>query len=322
MQAVYYSETMTPFQASTKANFLLLGDFGKKGPAKNNNCIINFHRSHNSKNIKYSSTPTPTTHPMTILAKSALAAFILLPSFVKGKKNDEFVIACVPLIDAAPAACDAFLVDQDVDLMLNTCTQAGIYNAVQASGSHINEHIPHLAGHISSTVLTIDEDGSDDRRDRNLRGAPRQEERRLRRRICHTTDPSLAIIIFCCVNTDSYSFCGSPMADRRRELTPIAFDPAVSAPAEENPTTTGSSVTSGARTAGIVTPPGAYVSVSAAQMEQYLPSISEECSSQFKAQAELYLGMDQEAACFAAASDVVDLNCYAIMVTGGLPELA
>ena len=81
------------------------------------------------------------------------------------------------------------------------------------------------------------------------------------------------------------------MGGRRRELQEI-----VTPPEEETPT-------------GIL----------AAEVEQYLPSISRECSNQFKALAEAYLDSNQDAACFGAASDVVDLNCYAILVTGGDP---
>ena len=97
-------------------------------------------------------------------------------------------------------------------------------------------------------------------------------------------------IIICC-QMGAYPFCGSPMGGRRRELQEIDTPP------EEG------------------TPTG----ISAAEVERYLPSISRECSSQFKALAEVYLESNQEAACFGAASDVVDLNCYAILVTGGDP---
>jgi hypothetical protein len=56
-------------------------------------------------------------------------------------------------------------------------------------------------------------------------------------------------------------------------------------------------------------------------MEQYLPSISTECSIQFQKLAEDYIGKDETATCFAAASDVGDLKCHAILVTGGNIEL-
>jgi hypothetical protein len=52
-------------------------------------------------------------------------------------------------------------------------------------------------------------------------------------------------------------------------------------------------------------------------VEQYLPEISEACTSQFQALAQNYIDQDPAAECFASAADVPDLTCYAVMVTGG-----
>jgi hypothetical protein len=58
--------------------------------------------------------------------------------------------------------------------------------------------------------------------------------------------------------------------------------------------------------------------ISAGQVEQYLPSISLECSRQFKALlATGNIYTIPAATCFAAATDVPLLQCYAIMVTVG-----
>ena len=57
--------------------------------------------------------------------------------------------------------------------------------------------------------------------------------------------------------------------------------------------------------------------ISAGQVEQYLPSISAECTRQFKALATDYIDRIPDATCFATADEVPLLQCFAIMVTGG-----
>jgi hypothetical protein len=230
--------------------------------------------------------------------------------------DDEIIIACMPLTEAAPAACAALPVDVDaaMEAMLNSCSQQGIYNtiAAQDAGStgvtmSSGSDIPQLEGAIS-IVPTIDDEGG--RRARNLRGAGQEERSLFNVNFCYTTRPSMAIVLYCCWNPNAFSYCGggAPMTDGRRALTTttsISF---------ESP----SVATTGTVTSRTLQAAQGSI-LSAAQMEQYLPSISIECTRQFIAQAELYLGMNQDAACFAAASEVPDLKCYAIVVTGGLP---
>jgi hypothetical protein len=216
------------------------------------------------------------------------AAVIDFPSVANG--NDEITIVCLPLIEDAPAACDVLSIDADMEAMLNKCTQKGISNAIIEARTGTRRasrsDIPHVEeGHIRM----LPEGG---RRARtSLRGSGQQEERGLgRRRTCHTTNPTFMTILLCCYNSDAYSFCGSPTNDKRRGLV---------------------------ETGGFFADAG----ITAAEVEQYLPSISLECSSEFKTLAEGYIGTNQNATCFAAASNVGHLKCYAIMVTGGDLEL-
>jgi hypothetical protein len=206
--------------------------------------------------------------------------------------NDKIIVACMPLIEEAPAACDGLPVDADMELMLNACTQQGISNAILAARAGTRRtsrsHIPHVEGHIRMLPTDIlGEQGGRRARTRSLRGA-RQGERRMRTRICHTTDPSELIKLLCCGDPNAYTFCGSPTNDeRRRELVEID---------------------------GVAK---SETKISAGQVEQYLPYISLECTRNFKALAESYIGIDQNAECFAAATDVPLLKCSAILVTGG-----
>jgi hypothetical protein len=191
--------------------------------------------------------------------------------------DDEFIIACMPLIDATPAECDDLHVGQDMAAMLNKCTQDGILEyaparRTRASGSDI----PQFEGDIVIVPIeTLDEGG---RESRNLQGAG-QKERRLGYNMCHTFNPTWMHVLYCCM-VGSYSFCGSPKR-RRRELQET-----------------------GDSTAALFD-------------ERYLPSISQMCSSQFQALAQKYLDSNLGATCFADATDVLDLKCHAILVTGG-----
>jgi hypothetical protein len=218
--------------------------------------------------------------------------FIDFPLYANA--NDKIIVACMPLIEEAPAACDVLPVDADMEAMLNACTQQGISNAIIAARAgtrrtRSRSHIPHVEGHIRMLPTDIlGEQGGRRARTRSLRGA-RQGERRLgRKRMCHTTDPSEFIKLLCCGDRYAYTFCGSPTNDfRRRELVEID---------------------------GVAK---SETKISAGQVEQYLPFISLECTRQFKALATDYIGIDQNAECFAAATDVPLLKCSAILVTGG-----
>jgi hypothetical protein len=95
--------------------------------------------------------------------------------------------------------------------------------------------------------------------------------------MCNALDPPLMIILYCCMMSE-YSYCGTPSCStppcRRRELQGGGTDDGV---------------------------------------EQYLLSISQECSRQFQA-----LEQDAYPTCFLPdASDLLDLKCHAILVTGG-----
>jgi hypothetical protein len=104
---------------------------------------------------------------------------------------------------------------------------------------------------------------------------------------CHVDSPDYLIILICCMDTNSYSYCGSPKSeDRRRALTAADGEPLLSA-----------------------------------EVELYLPFISDACTSQFQALADSYLYINAEATCFGADADnVTNLKCYAIFVTGGAEE--
>jgi hypothetical protein len=207
----------------------------------------------------------------------AIPAAVLtdFPSFEYA--NDEFVIACIPLTDAAPAACDGLLVDQDMEAMLNNCTQKGILDASRrrVSGSDI----PQFEGDIViDPMVALDLGRGDLGRGRtgNFRGAG-QKGRRLYN-MCHTLKPTNMHILYCCM-MGAYPFCASPKS-RRRELQGTGASAALFG-------------------------------------KQYLPSISQVCSSQFQALAQVYLDSNLGATCFADAIDVPYLECRAILVTGG-----
>jgi hypothetical protein len=175
--------------------------------------------------------------------------------------NDEFIIACIPLTGALPAGCDASSIAQDMDEMLNNCTQEGI---IIGGGRRTSSVIVSMA--------TLDEGGGSTG---TFRGAG-QKGRRLYS-MCDAIDPPLSVILYCCI-AGEYDYCGTPSCStdpcRRRELQ------------------------GGGTDAGV---------------EQYLPSISQECSSQFQA-----LEQDAYPTCFLpGASDLLDLKCHAILVTGG-----
>jgi hypothetical protein len=189
--------------------------------------------------------------------------------------NDEFIIACMPLTDAAPAECDDLPIYQDMEAMLNNCTQQGILTAKRRRAS-VGSDIPQFEGGIVIVPIETPDEGG--RGSRNLRGAG-QKERRLGYNMCHTFKPTFMHILYCCIVGD-YSFCGSPKR-RRRELQET-----------------------GDSTAALFD-------------ERYLPSISQMCSSQFQALAQKYLDSNLGATCFADATDVLDLKCHAILVTGG-----
>jgi hypothetical protein len=203
--------------------------------------------------------------------------------------NDQFTISCFPHPDAALAAWDNSAIDEAMQDIFNNCTQQGIANAgVRRTRRASGIDIPQFEGDIGiAPTVTLDEDG---RRARDFRGV-RQNERRVQSLNCDTTDPKppMVLTIQCC-QIEEYKdkfYCGSPGGYRRRELQ------------EEG----------GGNSTGI----------SVAQMEQYLPSISEECSSQFQALAEDYLDDSNQSAttCFAAVEDVGNLKCTAIMGTEG-----
>jgi hypothetical protein len=210
--------------------------------------------------------------------KAGTAAVIDFPTF--SNANDQVTVACMPLIEEAPAACADLPVDADMEELLNTCTQDGIKKEIEMNSAPVVRRRlseDPVAGYISMLPN---------------QGGAGQEERRLgRNKPCHTTEPSYTMIQFCCQNPDSYSYCGSPTnTDRRRRL-----------------------VIDGVATSETKDDGG----ISAGQVEQYLPSISLECTRRFKALAESYIGTNNNAACFAAATDVPLLKCYAILATGG-----
>jgi hypothetical protein len=218
---------------------------------------------------------------------SAPASFIDFPELANG--NDQLTIACMPrLEEETPAACDNDIIFDNMNTLLNDCTTVGIANAL-ASDTFVERRtsrsdILQVEGEISMHTLA-----SLDGEVRSLRGVG-QEERRLRRRMCRTTSPSYRTILLCCFNTNAYSYCGSPTNTQRREL----------------------------QTTTVVAPSSRRLNpIPAAQVEQYLPEISEACTSQFQALAQNYIDQDPAAECFASAADVPDLTCYAVMVTGG-----
>jgi hypothetical protein len=155
--------------------------------------------------------------------------------------------------------------------------QGASRNAIETQ-STMSLLIPQISGQIG-TVSTIDEDETPVLR--KLRGSGQEERRSLGSRTCYSTDPSLAVLLHCCMNTNNYSYSGSPKEDRRldffatsdlRSFDSSCFDveppPGGQAqPGEKSPTPT----------TGIVTSSGPYFS--AAEMEPCLRSISEECSS-------------------------------------------
>jgi hypothetical protein len=207
---------------------------------------------------------------------SEIATFANLTGFPSlANDNDEFIIACVVyLTDAPPTLCQSLSIVEDMQDMLNDCTQQGIVNANvtrrRASGIDIPQF--ELEDIVITPTATLNEGGRGARS--TLRGA-RQKERRLSG-MCNTIDPnpSLALQLLCCYPGNSYPYCGSRMGTRRRELE----------------TTT---------------------PISAAEVAQYLPSISEECSSQFQALAGVHPTW------FAAVEDVGDRRCHALFLTEG-----
>jgi hypothetical protein len=214
--------------------------------------------------------------------RNSLKAIIDFPSFYND--DDELTIACLPLIEEAPEVCASLPIEADMEAMLNTCTQDGIKKALIAARQSsyavrrmkVND-MPHVEGFIRM-LPTEDMEEETEQEEREL-------GRRRRKRMCHTTNPTFMTVLLCCFNKNSHSFCGSPCADRRREL----------------------------RESEMHDDDG----ITAAEVEQYLPSIALECSTQFKLLATSYINTIPAATCFAAATDVVDLKCYALMVTGG-----
>jgi hypothetical protein len=200
--------------------------------------------------------------------------------------NDEIVVACMPLTDTTPAACNDLLIKEAMEDMIDACTQQGIINAIDGTTRRASGiDIPQLKGRdISTAAATVlDEGGGTRTRSRMV-----LRKKTLYQLQCHTTNPSYLTIILCCYFLSSASsYCGSLKNNERRRRLPGT---------EDDPLT-----------------------YSAAELEQYLPSITEECSSQFQALANTYLEADEEATCFANNSfDVVDLKCHAILVTGGV----
>jgi hypothetical protein len=210
----------------------------------------------------------------------AAARTFLIEDFpLLANDNDEFIIACMPLTDAAPAECDDLPIHDDMEEMLNNCTQQGIYNAVGETRRRASRSdIPQFEGDIViAPIATLDEGGG---RTRTFRGAG-QKGRRLEYNMCNAIDPPLNTVIYCCMNGGEHTYCGTPSCEttscRRRELQGNATD-----------------------------------------VKQYLPSISQECSSQFQALQQVYLDSDPGALCFVAdENNVLDLRCHAILVTGG-----
>jgi hypothetical protein len=228
------------------------------------------------------------------------AAVIDFPTF--SNADDELTIACMPLIEEAPAACAALHIQDDMEAMLNACTQDGIRMALIAAQSKsaathaVRRELSDITPVEGSIRMLPNESGTRARTaSSSLRGVGQEERglrrRRRRKRMCHTTNPSFMTVLLCCYNKNSFSFCGSPTGDRRRELVE----------------------TDGVVTSEIKDDGG----ISAGQVEQYLPSISLECTRQFKALATDYIDTNPAATCFAAGTDVPLLQCYAIMVTGG-----
>jgi hypothetical protein len=200
---------------------------------------------------------------------------IYFPSLANG--NDDIIIACLPLIDAAPAVCDDLAIEEAMDEVLNSCTSQGISNAnARRRASGID--IPQLADIVIVPTATFDQDEAESLA-LNMRGV-----RRLVQLQCTTTDPDFMTLILCCSLPGKPSFCGSPMGNRN-----VLQDPK-----------------------------GATSSLSAAEVEQYLPFISEECSIQYQALAASYLVLNEDATCFADAGNVIDLKCHAIISTGGV----
>jgi hypothetical protein len=197
----------------------------------------------------------------------------------------------MPLLeDETPAACDNDIIFQHMETLLNNCTTQGISNAVaaQSSGAGIagvrrTSEILQAEGEIRMhTLASLDEEvGST-----SLRGVEQEERRLRRRRVCHTTRPTLMTIMLCCYNTAAFSYCGSPTNTNRRALQTSTVAPSTSP-------------------------------ISAADVEKYLPAISAECSTQFQTLAQSYININPAAECFASAADVAVLTCYAVMVTGG-----
>jgi hypothetical protein len=214
---------------------------------------------------------------------------------------DDLTIVCLPLRDEkdqadAPPACFSSSTDADMQKVLNRCTKKGLANAMNRTGTRrraSRSDVPHVEGHIR--MLPAPEGGG--RALTSLRGVGQGEERELqrrgRRRVCVTVNPSLLLMRICCYgNRHNYNYCISPSDPRRRrglvETETDVFE---------------------------------HNTITSTEMEQYLPSISAECSSQFQRLAEDYIATDENATCFAAASDVHHLKCHAILVTGGNVEL-
>ena len=191
--------------------------------------------------------------------------------------NEQFTIAC------ARPVCDTFSIDDDMQTMLNECTQQGIINTGVLRRRVSENDTSQFEGDIViAPTATLDEGAA--RRARALQGVG-QKERKLQLD-CDILDEDAPLIhiMQCCIQNPLY--CGSPKGDRRREL---------------QATISGTTV---------------------AQMEQDLPSISKECSIQFQALAHGYLEDNPDATCFAAASDVENLKCHAILVTDGFSTTA
>jgi hypothetical protein len=220
---------------------------------------------------------------VSFVKEARTATDIDFPTF--SNANDEVFVACIPLLDECPAACADLSVQDDMEALLNTCTQDGIKKKIEMMEAKSNSapavrrrlSEDHVGGYISMLP--------------NQGGAGGQEERELkggRNRMCETVNPTNVHILLCCYNKNAYSYCGSPNGGNRRR---------------------GLQETSETKEDG--------GGISAGRVEQYLPSISLECTGRFKALAEGYIATNSDATCFAAATDVPLLKCYAIMVTGG-----
>lgn len=196
--------------------------------------------------------------------------------------DDQFLIACLPHSDTNSSACDpsptSIEAMQDV---LNSCTEAGIAEATSRRRRTTGIDIPllELGDIVISPSRTLTAAG-------NVRGAAaRGKERRLSYN-CDAPGYKSCIDVIVCCRIGAYPFCGSPMdddCDRRRDLE-------------------------GSNT------------ISTAEFELYLPFIRDECTSRYKVLAQGYLAANNvdAAACIATAdSQVEDLSCSAILVTGG-----